>query len=213
MIKAVIQPFNSLATPNPLVCRFVLVTKNPENTTELSKSIIYSPRDDDGSLSTAYVQRIEQALEKGDVNSTLLETRSLHEADLADLLEALPQPRRVQLIQDLGSDFDFEALTELDESDRLAILNEMSAEQVAVGVQELDNDDAVYILEDLDRPKQQEILTQIPHIEREKLAKALEYPDDSAGRRMQTDFIAVPPFWTVGQTICLLYTSPSPRDS
>ena len=201
MIKAVIQALNSCATPNPLICRFVLVTKTQENTADLSKSIIYSPRDDDGSLSTAYVQRIEQGLEEGDINSTLLETRSLHEADLADLLEALPQPRRVQLIQELGSDFDFGTLTELDEGDRLAILNEMSLEQVAVGVQELDNDDAVYILEDLDGPEQQEILAQIPHIEREKLAKALDYPDDSAGRRMQTDFIAVPPFWTVGQTI------------
>ena len=117
------------------------------------------------------------------------------------MLEALPQAKRVQLIQELGSDFDFGTLTELDEADRLAILNEMSAEQVAVGVQELDNDDAVYILEDLDAPEQQEILAKIPFVEREKLAKALDYPDDSAGRRMQTDFIAVPPFWTVGQTI------------
>ncbi len=38
-------------------------------------------------------------------------------------------------------------------------------------------------------------------IERVALARSLLYPEDSAGRRMQTEFIAVPPSWTVGQTI------------
>ncbi|NMA98913.1 MAG: magnesium transporter, partial [Phyllobacteriaceae bacterium] len=33
------------------------------------------------------------------------------------------------------------------------------------------------------------------------LKRSLDYPEESAGRRMQTDFIAIPPFWTVGQTI------------
>ncbi len=33
------------------------------------------------------------------------------------------------------------------------------------------------------------------------LQRSLDYPEGSAGRRMQTDLIAVPPFWTVGQTI------------
>lgn len=165
------------------------------------QSIVFSPRDEDGSLSTAYVVRIEQALEEGDIASILLETRSLHEADLADLLEALPNPRRLQLINELGDDFDFTTLTELDESDRRAILDGMTSQQVADGVRSLDNDDAVYILEDMDGDEQREVLAQIPSLERAGIAKALDYPDESAGRRMQTDFIAVPPFWTVGQTI------------
>lgn len=177
------------------------VEQSKKNNAVAQEQIVFAPRDDDDSLSTAYVKRIEQALEEGDIGATLLETRSLHEADLADLLEALPQARRLQLVRELGDDFDFGTLTELDEGDRLAILSEMSTQQVAVGVQELDNDDAVFILEDLNEPEQQEILAQIPFVEREKLSKALDYPDESAGRRMQTDFIAVPPFWTVGQTI------------
>ena len=37
--------------------------------------------------------------------------------------------------------------------------------------------------------------------ERAALERSLEYPEDSAGRIMQTDLIAVPPFWSVGQTI------------
>ena len=68
-------------------------------------------------------------------------------------------------------------------------------------MQELDSDDAVYILEDLDQEDQDEILAQLPFTERIRLRRALDYPEETAGRRMQTEFVAVPPFWTVGQTI------------
>ena len=49
--------------------------------------------------------------------------------------------------------------------------------------------------------EQAEILEQLPAPERVAVERILHYPEDSAGRRMQTEFIAVPPFWTVGQTI------------
>ena len=57
------------------------------------------------------------------------------------------------------------------------------------------------ILEDLEPQEQAEILAELPPIERATVARGLEYPEQSAGRLMQTDFIAVPPFWNVGQAI------------
>src|SRR5262249_46011567 len=65
----------------------------------------------------------------------------------------------------------------------------------------IESDDAVYILEDLPKQEQAEILDQLPPPERVALARSLEYPEDSAGRRMQTEFIAVAPDWTVGHAI------------
>src|SRR5690606_20698047 len=73
--------------------------------------------------------------------------------------------------------------------------------QIAAAIGELDSDDAVYILEDLDKEDREEILAQLSFTERVRLRRALDYPEQSAGRRMQTEFVAVPPFWTVGQTI------------
>ncbi|OYZ98299.1 MAG: magnesium transporter, partial [Rhizobiales bacterium 17-65-6] len=46
-----------------------------------------------------------------------------------------------------------------------------------------------------------DILKYIPAPERGALERSLDYPEESAGRRMQTEFIAVPPFWTVGRVI------------
>jgi magnesium transporter len=45
------------------------------------------------------------------------------------------------------------------------------------------------------------VLAKLPTFERLSLKRSLDFPEESAGRRMQTDFIAIPPFWTVGQTI------------
>ena len=88
-----------------------------------------------------------------------------------------------------------------DRAIRLEMIHAMPPEQVAVAVSELASDDAVYILEDLDAQDRDEILKRLPFRERLRLRRALEYPEESAGRRMQTEFVAVPPFWTVGQTI------------
>jgi magnesium transporter len=89
----------------------------------------------------------------------------------------------------------------LDENVRAQLLEELPSATVAEGVAELESDDAVYILEDLDQADREKILDQLPAVDRVALQRSLDYPEDSAGRRMRAEFIAVPQFWTVGQTI------------
>jgi magnesium transporter len=125
----------------------------------------------------------------------------LHESELGDLLEAISAPQRQALVSLLGDDFDFSALTEVDEAIRLEIVGALPNARIAEALGDLDSDDAVYILEDLDEADQREILAALPFTERVRLRRSLDYPEDTAGRRMQTEFVAVPPFWTVGQTI------------
>ena len=91
---------------------------------------------------------------------------------------------------------------------REEILEELPAETVAEGVRDLDSDDAVYILEDLPKDEQAEILEQLPASDRVTLERSLLYPEGTAGRRMQTEFIAVPPQRTVGETIDFMRETP-----
>lgn len=74
-------------------------------------------------------------------------------------------------------------------------------------MKDLESDEAVYILEDLDKADQDEILDALPAMERVALQKSLDYPEGSAGRLMQTDLIAVPPFWTVQAVLDHLQTA------
>lgn len=156
---------------------------------------------EDGVIRAAFVAHIGAAIADRDTLTLKHEVGDLHQSELGDLLEALLPDQRRALVDLLGTDFDFSALTEVDEAIRLDIVDNLPNAQIAQAVQELDSDDAVYILEDLDQEDQDEILSQLPFTERIRLRRALDYPEESAGRRMQTEFVAVPPFWTVGQTI------------
>ena len=158
-------------------------------------------RDEEGAVRSEFLQQVSDAIERNDVVALRELAGELHEADTGDLIEALDPDLRARFVELLGSDFDFTALTEVDDAVREEILEELEPETVAEGVRELDSDDAAYILEDLPKQEQAEILEQLPTLERAALARILDYPEDSAGRRMQTEFIAVPPSWTVGHAI------------
>ncbi|MFL5070738.1 MAG: magnesium transporter [Xanthobacteraceae bacterium] len=160
-----------------------------------------SLRDQEGALRQEFVERVAEAIRAADAAALTDLVGELHQADVGQLLQALDPELRPRLIELMGDAFDFTALTEVDDTVREEILEELPAETVAEGVREMDSDDAVYILEDLPKQDQAEILEQLPGPERTALERSLYYPEGSAGRRMQTDFIAVPPFWTVGQTI------------
>lgn len=157
--------------------------------------------DADGVVSARFLAHIGAAIADRDTLTLSRDIGDLHQSELGDLLEALQPEQRRALVRLMGDDFDFTALTEVDEAIRLDIVENMPNAQIAKAVQELDSDDAVYILEDLDEEDQNEILAQLPFTERIRLRRSLDYPEETAGRRMQTEFVAVPPFWTVGQTI------------
>ena len=158
-------------------------------------------RDADGVIRPEFVEEVAAAIDAADARKLRDLVGDLHEADSGDLIEALDANHRVRLVTLMGADFDFTALTEVDDAVREEILEELPTEAVAEGVRELDSDDAVRILEDLPKEEQEEILDQLPASERVSLARSLDYPEASAGRRMQDEFIAVPPDWTVGHAI------------
>ena len=169
-------------------------------------------RAEDGTLRADYVKRVATAIAENDAATLRDLAGDVHEADLGALIEALDPDDRPRLVELLGRDFDFSALTEVDDTVREEILDELPAQTVAEGVRDLDTDDAVAILEDLPKAEQAEILEQLPVPERIALARGLDYPEDSAGRRMQDELIAVEPNWTVGQTIDFLRESPNLPD-
>ena len=169
-------------------------------------------RDDEGAVRADFVERVVQAITAGDSAALRELVGDLHQADVGDLIEALDPELRSRLVKLMGHDFDFSALTEVDDTVREEILEELPAEAVAEGVRELDSDDAVAILADLPKDEQTEILEQLAPPERVALARSLLYPENSAGRRMQAEFTAVSPVWTVGRTIDYLRETPDLPD-
>ena len=172
----------------------------------------YPMRDENGGIRHEFVAEISRAVQAADAAFLRAIVAELHEADLGDLIGALEPDERVSLVELTGADFDFSALNEVDDSVREEILEELEPATVAEGVRELESDDAVELLEGLDEEDQEEILEKLPPSERDALERSLDYPENSAGRRMQTEFIAVPADWTVGQAIDYMRDTPDLPD-
>jgi magnesium transporter len=169
-------------------------------------------RNDDGQLRPEFVEEITRCIKAKDAPFLREVVAELHEADLGDLIAALEAEDRVSLVELTGTDFHFSALNEVDDTVREEILEELEPETVAEGVRELESDDAVELLESLDEADQEEILEKLPPSEREEIERSLDYPEGSAGRRMQTAFITVPPDWIVGQAIDYMRDTPDLPD-
>ncbi len=152
-------------------------------------------------LTTEFVSSINLALDQNQTNDAILLARSLHYADLADLLENLAHVRREELVEALRSDFDQKILAELDETVRERVIDQLGITQLAEVVAGLETDDAIEVVEELDFEKQMEVLGSLPENERTLIEEGLSYPQDSAGRLMQREVVAVPQNWTVGEAI------------
>ncbi len=164
-------------------------------------------RTEEGFLDPDWMAHLQALIEAGAREDLRDLMEPLHEADMGDVLEALSAEERLDLVTLLGENFDYSSLTEVDEAVRVELIDQLPTTDVARGVASIESDDAVFILEDIEEPDRDAILALVPEFERLTLRRSLDYPEDTAGRRMQTEFIALPPFWTVGQAIDYMRTA------
>lgn len=169
-----------------------------ENSTEPLQDSEYLGAD---SLTPARFEALTELIRTNQTEALKAELADRHEADIAEIITVLPAELRRNMLEQIGADLPAEVFAELDDATRDDVLDIIDTDTVIAKVQELDSDDAVFVLEDMDDAERQEVLEQIPQTDRLVLERSLDYPEDSAGRLMQSEFISVPPFWTVGQTI------------
>lgn len=147
------------------------------------------------------IKEITTALRAGDEEQVHTLIEDLTTAETVELLEKIVADDRETLIKKFLDDFDPEAFAQLDDSVRKETLEAMDAKTVASIVSELDSDDAVNMLYNLEPVFQKEIIKYLSSKNRATIEEGLTFEEDSAGRLMQREFVAIPQFWTVGKTI------------
>jgi magnesium transporter len=156
---------------------------------------------------------VREALAAGNAALAAGLAEPLHAADLAGLLERLAAGERAELVRALGAGFDADTLAYLDEFVRDQVIEALGPKATGDALAQLETDDAVEILAELDAAEQKAILDSVPLLERAAIEQALAYPEYSAGRLMQRETVAVPDYWTVGQTVDYLRAHPDlPED-
>lgn len=162
--------------------------------------------------SPEFLDEIYTALEQGKPETLRALVEPLHPADMASLLAALDATARRDLITTIGADLDPEVLSEVDETLRAELVRTLGVKNVADAVSELDVEDAAYVLDDLEDNEKREVLAQVPFEERIQVVDALLFPEESAGRVMHREFVAMEGHTTVAEALARLSGDETPED-
>jgi magnesium transporter len=160
-----------------------------------------SQLDEDDRLKPKFVRDVLAALDAGRDEEVRSLVSPLHPADIADLFELTPADQREALAESLAELFDGDVIAELNEHVREELIDTLEPHEVADIASELETDDAVAMIEDMEEEDQRAVLRALSPDDRAAIEEALSFPEESAGRMMQRDLIAVPEHWTVGQVI------------
>jgi len=157
--------------------------------------------DEDDRLKPAFVRDVIDLAEAGEVEAARERVGRLHPADIADLFELVSDEDRPLLAHVLGDMLSPDVLAEMNDYVRERLIDLLAPEQVAEIASELDTDDAVAIIEDMEEDDQQAVLQAMEPEDRAAIEDALSFPEETAGRLMQREYVAVPEHVTVGDVI------------
>jgi CBS domain-containing protein len=116
----------------------------------------------------------------------------LHPADIADIVEDLAPDEREAVFETLDEEVAAEALEEVHPKVQKSIVESLDSDRAADIVEEMDPDAAADLLADLPEERTEEILQEMQPAERQEVAELLEFKEDTAAGRMNTQYIALP---------------------
>lgn len=122
-------------------------------------------------------------------------------ADIAELLIELDEKERVILFRLLHTELAADTFEYLDFDTQMDLLKAMGNEEVAAILNEMDPDDRTALFEELPASATKQLIQLLSPDERKTAVTLLGYPENSVGRLMTPDYIAVRPDWTIQQTL------------
>ena len=147
----------------------------------------------DGDLArpTPRYERLAELLERGAGGHLREALNELHPADVADWFESLRARDRDRAWSCIDPARRHDVLAEIEDAVRAGRLLTMRPEELASLAAHLDEDDVVDILQELPEEVMEDVLEIMEAQDRERLSRALAYPEDSAGGLMNRDAISV----------------------
>ena len=109
---------------------------------------------------------------------------SLHPADIAYILEALPLEERRFVWDLVKAERDGEILLEVSDAVRETLIAHMAPQELLAATEQLDTDEIADLAPDLPQAVVDELITQLDEEERQELQSALAYGEDQVGSVM-----------------------------
>lgn len=152
-------------------------------------------------LSDDEIRGIADAVHAQDSDTVHSVLDDLSPADTAELIAKVNEEDRSELIAMYGDSLSPIVFSEMNAELSRACLSRMPTHQVAEIVTNLESDDALDLIENLEDDQQKDIIRKLSTKTRMAVEEGLSFPEESAGRLMQREIVAVPHFWTAGKVI------------
>lgn len=147
------------------------------------------------------IPEIKELLRKKDYKSIKEFITECHPSDIADLLESLTDGEAAILFLLLPKEQAGDTFSELETKKQEAILKQLTDQQIRELVLELEPDERTELFEELPGQITRKILQLLPPEDRRETLRILAYPEESVGRLITPEYIAVKPYWTVKEAM------------
>ena len=134
---------------------------------------------------------VEDLVHKQHLHELQHKLEPMHPADIAYLLEALPQDERLLTWTLVKPEYSGEILLEVSDAVRESLIEAMAPSELVAAAETLDTDELADLVPDLPQEVVDDVFRSLPAEEREHLRAAMSYPEDSVGSIMDFDMVTV----------------------
>ena len=152
----------------------------------------------------ASVETLEKNLHDLHLKYQKNKVADLHPSDIADIIEDLNHHERVLIFNSLGKAKAAKTLAEVEPDVQSSFLGNLKLTRTIEILQDMPSNEIADILSLMPKRKISSILDSMKSEKSKKIREILNYPEESAGSIMHTEFISIPQNYTAQQTISLL---------
>ena len=134
---------------------------------------------------------VEDMVHKQHLNALQARLDPMHPADIAYVLEALPQDERLIVWGLVHPELEGEILLEVSDAVRETLIDSMERTELVAAAETLDADELADLAPDLPQGVIDDVFRGLPIEEREQLRAAMSYPEESVGSIMDFDMVTV----------------------
>jgi magnesium transporter len=139
----------------------------------------------------AVLQQLREQLDSSDLAAARKMIQGLHPAEVAHLLESMPQPERAVVWEMVDIDDEGDVLVEVVDEVRVGLIKGMPTDEIIAATDGMEVDDLADLLVDLPDTVTEQVLQSLDSQEQERLRQVLAYDEDCAGGLMNVDIVTV----------------------